>query len=154
MKSWFILCLMASFLVLSSSCGENVTPAKQAEIDKAKIEEYVAAEGLTGSFTTSGLYVVIETLGTGTAYPTSSSTLEIIYTGYLLDGSVFDSSGGFPASLPLNQLISGWQEGLKLYKKGGKGKLVIPSALAYGTQSRTGIPANSVLVFDIELLDF
>jgi peptidylprolyl isomerase len=78
------------------------------------------------------------------------------YTGWLLsDGSVFDSSwkpGRDPLDMPLSGLIKGWQQGVPGMKVGGIRKLVIPAELAYGSDSRPGIPANSTLVFEIELL--
>jgi FKBP-type peptidyl-prolyl cis-trans isomerase len=146
------LLLSAFFL---GACDENVSPRKQAEIDRGLIEAYVAEKGLAGQFTESGLYYVIESPGTGDDFPSASSTVEIIYKGYLLDGTVFDDSEGFPTLLNLGSVIAGWREGLQLFKRDAKGKLIIPSGLAYGTASPSSlIPKNSVLVFDIELLDF
>jgi FKBP-type peptidyl-prolyl cis-trans isomerases 1 len=77
------------------------------------------------------------------------------YKGTLIDGKEFDNSytRGEPLSFRLDGVIPGWTEGLKNIKKGGKIKLVIPPALAYGKTGVPGIPANSTLVFDVELLD-
>lgn len=77
------------------------------------------------------------------------------YKGTLVDGSEFDNSykRGEPLSFRLDGVIPGWTEGLKHVKKGGKIKLVIPPTLAYGETGVPGIPANSTLVFDVELLD-
>jgi FKBP-type peptidyl-prolyl cis-trans isomerase FkpA len=100
------------------------------------------------------LFYTIETLGTG-GHPISSSTVTVTYKGYLLDGSVFDSTErGKSVSFALRQVISGWQEGIPKFQKGGKGKLIIPSNMAYGRQSQPGIPKNSILVFDVALLDW
>ena len=78
------------------------------------------------------------------------------YHGTLLDGTVFDSSveRGEPISFSLGQVIPGWQEGIPYLKKGGKGKLIIPSHLAYGGRRAGKIPPFSVLVFEVELIDF
>lgn len=78
------------------------------------------------------------------------------YTGWLLNGSKFDSSwtGGKPLDMSLGSLIKGWQEGVPGMKVGGIRKLVIPADLAYGSENKPGIPANSTLVFEIELLGF
>jgi FKBP-type peptidyl-prolyl cis-trans isomerase FklB len=78
------------------------------------------------------------------------------YTGTTIDGKVFDSSvqRGQPAVFPVNAVIPGWVEALQLMKTGDKWQLVIPAKLAYGDQSPTpAIPANSVLIFEVELLD-
>lgn len=104
--------------------------------------------------TASGLQYKVTQQGTG-KQPTASSVVTVHYTGKLLDGKVFDSSveRGEPIEFPLNQVIPGWTEGLQLMKEGGKATLYIPSGLAYGEQGVPGtIPANSTLVFDVELI--
>ena len=92
--------------------------------------------------------------GTGTVSPKATDTVTVHYHGTFLDGTVFDSSvqRGEPASFPLNAVIAGWTEGLQLMKVGDKFKFEIPPGLAYGAQGRPGIPANSTLVFEVELL--
>ena len=77
------------------------------------------------------------------------------YTGFLLDGTVFDSSHarGEPEEFPLQNVIAGWSEGLQLMREGGKSRLFIPSKLAYGTRGAGNIiPPNSTIIFDVELL--
>jgi FKBP-type peptidyl-prolyl cis-trans isomerase len=77
------------------------------------------------------------------------------YTGTLIDGTVFDSSveRGQPASFPVNRVIPGWSEALKLMKPGAKWKVFIPSELAYGERGAGGkIKPNAVLIFEIELI--
>jgi FKBP-type peptidyl-prolyl cis-trans isomerase len=92
--------------------------------------------------------------GTG-AEVRPGDTVTIHYTGWLLNGNVFDSSvaRGEPATFPLNDLIKGWQLGIPGMKVGGVRKLVIPPDLGYGSRAQQNIPANSTLVFEIELLD-
>jgi len=102
----------------------------------------------------SGLRYEIIQPGTGPA-PASTATVQVHYTGTLIDGEVFDSSvqRGEPAEFPLDQVIPGWTEGIQKVSKGGKIKLYIPSNLAYGDEGRPGIPPASALVFEVELLD-
>ncbi len=127
---------------------------KKGKTDKQKIEEYVAANNLKGEFTSSGLYFTIDFPGVG-SNPALNDTIKVEYNGYLLDGTPFDHTlTGTPVEFSLNQVIKGWQEGIPKYKKGGKGKLIIPSNLGYGSNKVGDIPKNSVLVFDIYLVDF
>lgn len=99
------------------------------------------------------VYQVVEA-GKGEA-PKDSDTVVVNYKGTLIDGKEFDNSytRGEPLSFRLDGVIPGWTEGLKNIKKGGKIKLVIPPELAYGKAGVPGIPPNSTLVFDVELLD-
>jgi FKBP-type peptidyl-prolyl cis-trans isomerase len=104
--------------------------------------------------TDSGLQYTVEKEGAGKT-PTKEDTVKVHYTGTLMDGTKFDSSvdRGEPAEFPVGGVIPGWTEALLLMKEGSKYKLVIPSDLAYGPSGRPGIPPNSVLLFDVELLE-
>jgi FKBP-type peptidyl-prolyl cis-trans isomerase len=102
----------------------------------------------------SGLQYKVITEGAGPK-PTKASTVTTHYAGTLIDGTKFDSSvdRGEPVSFPLNGVIKGWTEGLQHMKVGGKARLVIPPAIAYGPTGQGPIPPNSTLVFDVELLE-
>ncbi|WP_183561985.1 FKBP-type peptidyl-prolyl cis-trans isomerase [Mucilaginibacter sp. SP1R1] len=163
MKKYFLL--LGLLIVVLSSClktqtpdvGEStstVTPAQQASLDSAAIKTYLAANPSIKAKrdTTTGLYYQILNPGTGTTNPTLSSTVTVSYTGTLLNGTQFDASTGYTQSLSL--LIPGWKIGLPLIKSGGSILLIIPSALAYGNNQVGSIPANSVLVFTINLISF
>lgn len=133
----------------------QVSPEAQMTIDKGLIDKFVADKALKGKSTASGIYYTIEKEGKGAA-PTATSKVKVHYRGTLLDGTEFDSSysRNQPAEFPLQGVIKGWQEAIPLLKPGGKGKFVIPSSLAYGPRAMGAkIPANSVLVFDVELLE-
>ncbi len=129
------------------------TPKKsQADIDRELIAGFVKDNNMTAVATPSGLHYVIEKQGTGGLQPTDE--VEVHYEGTLLNGEKFDSSydRGQTASFPLNRVIRGWTEGIPLIGVGGKGKLIIPSGLAYGPRKRPKIPENSVLVFNVEVI--
>ena len=148
MIKFFPLILVLALLV--SSC-KKITP--QSEIDDQVIQNFLTAKKWMATKDPSGLYYIMNALGTG-ASPTSTSTVEVKYTGYLVDGTIFDQTlGDKTFSYALNALIPGWQIGIPLMKKGGKITLLIPSALGYGSYTTGPIPANSVLIFDIELID-
>jgi FKBP-type peptidyl-prolyl cis-trans isomerase len=145
--------------------------AKTLLVEEAKtIEAYLSKNNLKAQKTESGLYYVIEKEGTGEA-TTAGTTLSVNYAGYLITGALFDTSWPeiakannmfseerpyepLPVNVGMGQVIPGWDEGLMLLKKGSKAKLIIPSPLGYG-ESGAGamIPANSILVFDVEVTD-
>ena len=89
--------------------------------------------------------------------PTPEATDQVTthYRGTLIDGTQFDSSydRGQPATFPLNGVIAGWTEALQLMSPGAKWRLYIPPELAYGERDQGPIPANSTLIFDVELLE-
>ena len=130
--------------------------AEGAEENKKKGDDFLAKNKSNPNVKTteSGLQYTVEKEGTGKA-PAETDEVKVHYTGTLIDGTKFDSSveRGQPAEFPVNGVIKGWTEALKMMKEGSKYKLVIPSDLAYGPMARPGIPPNSVLLFDVELLE-
>jgi FKBP-type peptidyl-prolyl cis-trans isomerase FkpA len=104
--------------------------------------------------TESGLQYEVVTTGDG-PMPTEASTVSVFYEGTLIDGTVFDSSyeTGDTVSFPLNGVIPGWTEGLQLMPVGSTYMFYIPSNLAYGSRATGPIPANSTLIFKVELLE-
>lgn len=146
----FSILLFSSVLALTiAACKKKIT---QAESDKQTIEKYISDNKLSARSTSSGLYYVVDVEGSG-INPSLSSNVTVIYRGTLTNGTEFDKSSSSGSTFLLSNTIKGWQEGIPLFKKGGKGKLLIPSELAYGSQSVGKIPSNSVLIFEIELLD-
>jgi len=158
-----ITLLFALSLLSCGQSGNNLASQKvpnatsQTDIDKNLIIDYAIANNLDLKSTPSGIYYVMTQEGDGGEHPTASSQIEAHYHGTLLDGTVFDSSvkRGKPLNFKLNGVIKGWQEAIPMLTKGGKGKFFLPSHLAYGARgSGSKIGPNSVLIFDIELVDF
>lgn len=129
--------------------------AEKAEVAKKAGDEYRAEfEKQDGVVKTdTGLLYQVITPAEG-EQPKDTDTVQVHYKGTLTDGTQFDSSydRGEPATFPLNRVIPGWTEGVQLMPVGSKFKFVIPPELAYGSQDTPSIPANSTLVFEVELL--
>lgn len=152
MRTLTLIVFMSILLVVGVSCREV---EDRSEIERRLIEDYITRNELDAISTPSGLHYVIFEPGTSQR-PGSTSVVVVHYTGRLLNGTVFDSShdAGHPIEISLRDVIAGWREGLQLFGRGGEGILIIPSELGYGSTALPGIPANSVLVFDISLIDF
>jgi len=150
MKKLGFLALAALMLVAVGCKKKNAE--EQAEIDDQAIRDYLTAKGLTAEKAPSGLYYIIEQQGTGPEC-NSNSDVRVAYTGYYLDDEIFDGSNSQGITFNLNNVIDGWRLGIPYFREGGYGKLLIPSALAYGPNGSGSVPPNSVLVFDVELIE-
>ena len=130
---------------LAAAAPQDPAPAKTDGIPECK-EMKKTASGLEYGFLTKG--------SGSEAPPRAADEVRVHYTGWLTNGTKFDSSRdrGQPTEFSLNGVIAGWTEGLQLMQPGDRCKFVIPSDLAYGPQGRPSIPPNSTLVFDVELL--
>lgn len=144
--------ILALLFIFFISCGNDDQPVDYVSLNEQQIQEYLAANDLEAEKSNTGLYYIIEEEGTG-EQPTSSDKVRVSYKGYFLNGAVFDQSSSEGISFNLQQVISGWTEGITYFKEGGKGMLLIPSHLAYGSQDYRGIPGGSVLIFEIELIE-
>ena len=147
--------LMEAFGFLQARAQERMSALNDAAAKAGAdfLAENAKREGV--QTTESGLQYEVIKKAEG-AQPKVSDVVSVHYQGTLVDGSVFDSSieRGEPVEFPVGGVIPGWVEGLQLMKVGEKYKFYIPSELAYGAQSPTpAIPANSTLVFEVELLD-
>lgn len=148
--------LLASFValaLLSAGClKDNTCNSKSIASEDAAMQSFASANSITATRHSTGMYYQIVTQGSGPA-PTSTSLLSVKYTGKLTNGTVFDQQTGAPVSLRLDQVIPGWKVGLPLIQKGGVIKLIIPSSMGYGCATVGPIPPNSILYFEIELVD-
>ncbi len=138
------------------SCEEEESPRERAEKQAAKdegiIKQYLEDNSLDAMKDPSGLYYFIEEPGAGD-FPEVTDSVVVKYKGYLTDGTIFDQTGDKEVTFLLRDLILGWQIGIPKLQPGGNGTFLLPSALGYGSVSVGIIPSNSVLVFDIELVD-
>lgn len=145
MKSYLSI-FFITFLLVSCSNDNSFEPQTEADIIK-----YIADNNLEAKKTSSGLYYVINKEGIGARPASSSSNVTVGYKGYFLDGKVFDkNTDGYKTDL--NRVISGWTEGIQLFREGGEGILIVPYQLGYGANGRGSIPGGAVLVFDIKLI--
>lgn len=142
-------------LIVDSTINPADNQEEQQNMDQST-ESAEKLQNFTGPVDIAELRYDDVVVGSGEAVPTGA-TVTIHYTGALAaDGTVFDSSvsAGQPKTFPLTDLIQGWQQGIPGMKAGGKRRLYLPSDLGYGSNSREKIPADSDLVFDIELFSF
>ncbi|MGI4863190.1 MAG: FKBP-type peptidyl-prolyl cis-trans isomerase [Janthinobacterium lividum] len=137
----------------------EVVDLNYAATDDALIQKYLADNSITtAQKQPSGLYYVPGTANPSGAQAVAGTTPSVLYTGKLLNGTVFDASsqhGNAPISFVVGrgQVIAGWDEGIALMRKGEKGQLIIPSALAYSASGSGTIAPNTILRFDIEITD-
>ncbi len=153
----YIALTVLAGLLLTSGCQPTqdtdcipttiTTKAPDAEI--AALKQYINAQTIVATFDPRGFYYNIQSPGSGNK-PTVCSTVTVNYAGKLTTGKTFDSGSG--VRFGLNQLIVGWQEGIPLVAPGGSITLYLPPSLAYGSQEQANIPANSILVFQIDLV--
>lgn len=161
-KITYIISMMSVKTQEQINKEKNMASSEQMAIDEKLILKYLADNKIAGAKkTASGLYYIMRQPGKGDNAK-AGQTVYVNYTGRTLDGNAFDSSVDpkFNHVEPLSFLlgrgnvIQGWDEGIALLNKGGKATLYIPSPIAYGKNSPTAaIPANSVLIFDVELVD-
>ena len=136
-----------------ASCSYNecgvVAPASEIQ----SVQNYISANGITATQHCSGLFYAIDQEGSGQK-ASVCNYIVFNYVGTLTNGTVFDqTTAGSPAGFALNSLITGFKNGIPLIKEGGKMRLYIPPSLGYGSSQAGSVPPNSILVFNVELLD-
>lgn len=154
MKRYLLFfCLIITAL---SACkkSEKFDPEAQAKLDDAQITAYLAKENITAVKDPSGLYYQIINPGSAEK-PTTANGPYLTYVGTLMsNGTEFDRKDT-PYYFPtLDGLIEAWKIGVPKIGKGGRIKLFVPSGLGYKNEGTAVIPANSVLIFDITLVNF
>ena len=136
-------------------CNYDACAVAAPAFEVTQLEAYLASATIAAAKHCSGMYYTIDAAGSG-ATATICSAVSVKYKGQLTNRTIFDQSTT-PVSFQLNGLIEAWKKGIPLIKPGGKVKLYCPPSLAYGNQDvRDGsgnvvIPANSILVFEVEL---
>jgi FKBP-type peptidyl-prolyl cis-trans isomerase len=158
-----LLAALGTMSALTTACStktEDHATVDYTAADEARIKKYIADNKLTNAQRLpSGLYYVRTSTDTTGAKAAAGQTASVLYTGKLLDGTVFDASSKhgntpFDFALGRGQVIPGWDIGVALMHKGEEGTLLIPSALGYGPDGAgSDIPPNAVLRFDVKLVD-
>lgn len=147
-KALFFIGLIS---LLVTSC-KTYSEEEVQGFDKT-IQKFVMKSGLNYEKSESGLYYLIEKEGEG-EFIKFTDEVSFRYTGKLLSGKTFDGRyKRTPITFEVSKLIEGWKEGMMYLKKGGKAKLIVPPTLGYGDNQLPDIPANSILYFEIEVVD-
>jgi FKBP-type peptidyl-prolyl cis-trans isomerase len=149
--------LVALMTPIAAWAQDPSPPTPPPTPDAGQDEPQIPADGSDPVTLPSGLiYSVLEPAPEGAAQPGWGANLEVHYTGYLTDGTVFDDSraAGRTSKFILGRVIEGWNEGLQLMGVGSRYKFTIPPDLAYGEGGYGSIPGNATLIFDVELIGF
>jgi FKBP-type peptidyl-prolyl cis-trans isomerase FkpA len=154
------LVLLFTALIFSVACNkdENNCPFSDDPVtvpasEITALEDYLASKGITNAIKDPrGFYYFITTAGSGTTAGVCNR-IAVNYVGKLTNDTIFDQTTGTPVTFFLGEVIPGWVKGIPLIKPGGKITLYLPPSLAYGGATVPGIPPNSILIFDVELLN-
>jgi FKBP-type peptidyl-prolyl cis-trans isomerase FkpA len=137
------------------TCDPTPPPIVATEAERNALQTFISSNSINAVQHPSGFFYEIITPGTGSASPTICSNVLVTYIGTIIGG------GGTPfdqnlngTNFPLSNLITGWQLGIPLLKKGGSIRLYLPPSMAYGQSGQGSIPPNSYLQFVVSLLDF
>ena len=153
MKKILVVLSFVMVLFAGDGCIKNtVCKDKTVQSEQGEIIRYSAAQGISATAHSSGLYYQVINPGSGPT-PGSGSTVSIKYTGKLLNGTIFDNQTTTPVSYILSAMIQGFQVGMPLIQKGGSIKLIVPSSMGYGCNGFSAVPGNSILYFEVELTD-
>jgi FKBP-type peptidyl-prolyl cis-trans isomerase FkpA len=152
------IALFAGCLKKDDTCTYTIGDPKASANEITNIQAYLAANSITATQHPTGIFYEITSAGTGASIKDQCNAVGVNYTGRLTNGSIFDATTS-PVYFNLYNLIMGWRVGIPLIKVGGKIKLYLPPSFGYGDRVINGgppynvtIPANSILVFEIELV--
>ncbi|HEV7780727.1 MAG TPA: FKBP-type peptidyl-prolyl cis-trans isomerase [Chitinophagaceae bacterium] len=153
MKKIIVVLAALPLLLTGTACiKETGCQNKTIQSETGAMTAFAAANSINGTTHSTGLIYEITQAGTGAnALPTSN--VKVRYTGKYLDGNAFETVQVTPAEVRVDGTIPGWQIALQLLNEGAKIKVIIPSALAYGCGGKAPIPGNTILYFEIELVD-
>lgn len=154
MRRTLLRAAVAATLLAGAACSVDKVSAPVPEITQTTFAPALNVNLAAMTVTSSGLYVQDLVEGTGAAVAVGDA-ITVHYTGWLANGTRFDGNVGgtpFTREIGVGGLIRGWDEGLIGMKVGGKRRLIVPPALGYGNRPQGGIPANSILVFDVQLV--
>lgn len=144
---------LVALIILSSGCLKDTTcKGKTIESEDAVMQSFAINNGITATKHSSGMYYEITNPGSGPT-PSVNSTVSVKYIGKLTNGTIFDQQQANPVNVRLDMVIPAWRVGLPLIQKGGSIKLIVPSSMGYGCQGAGPIPGNSILYFEIQLID-
>jgi FKBP-type peptidyl-prolyl cis-trans isomerase len=153
LKKFRLLLAVLPFTFVSSCLKDKSCSTKSADSEIPQIQAFAANNGITTTAHSSGLHYQILNQGSGSS-ATPNSKIVITYTGKLMNGHVFDEELTPNAEAwTLSGLIQGWIIGIPLIQEGGHIKLIVPSSMAYGCSGYGSIPGNTILFFDINLVD-
>ena len=154
-RSFILGLVFASSVISLSACGSDAPTAPLATIETTTFAAALGVNIASSTKTTSGLYYRDIVVGTG-ALVATGQTLSMHYTGWLTDGTQFDTNGATDPPLTfvlgVSNVIAGWHLGITGMRVGGQRQLIIPPILGYGSHVNGKIPGNSILVFNVTVV--
>jgi FKBP-type peptidyl-prolyl cis-trans isomerase FkpA len=160
-KKYLVILVLPMIILFACSKSDSnygncvSTGGIPTSVEMASLETYITSKGITATKDSRGFYYEIENPGYGISAPTTSSAIQVKYKGTLTNGTVFDSTAtGETRIFSLGGVVLGWQYGVPLIKKTGVINLYLPPSLGYGCTGSSSIPASSILIFHIELINY
>lgn len=153
MKYIFLL-FITVFSISCGSCSKEETTCDPPQVtvpqeELTRLTDFLNSKNITAELDARGFFYTIAAQGDG-KYPSACSQVTVNYKGTLTNGAIFDKRDG--TGFDLSHLISGWRLGIPMIAPGGKITLYLPPSLGYGSSASGGIPGNSILIFEIDLL--